>query len=69
MSGVLNFPNVNVSSAVNEELNKVLLSEWLNKLSLNVSKTKYIIFHTPQKKIKELELKIDDIVIESQKKH
>ncbi len=69
LSGVLRlisrkFPNLNVSSAVNEELNKV--SEWLklNKLSLNISKTKYIIFHTPQRKIKELELKIDDIVIE-----
>ena len=59
-----NFPNVNVSSAVNKELNNV--NEWLklNRLSLNISKTKYIIFHTPQRKIEELDLKIDDIIIE-----
>ena len=39
------------SNNVNKELNKI--SNWLkaNKLSLNVKKTKFMIFHLPQKKI------------------
>ena len=54
----------NVSDSINLELNKVY--DWLaaNKLSLNISKTKYMIFHYPQRKLVfDLHLKIDDIPI------
>ena len=42
---------------INTELTKV--SEWLaaNKLSLNVKKTKYMVFHTPQRKVTYPEIK------------
>ena len=44
-------PNENISVVLNNELSHI--SDWLkcNKLSLNVSKTKYIVFHKPQKAI------------------
>ena len=46
------------------ELTKV--SEWLaaNKLSLNVEKTKYIVFHTPQRKVTYPEIKTNNLLIE-----
>ena len=49
---------------INTELTKV--SEWLaaNKLSLNVEKTKYIVFHTPQRKVTYPEIKINNILID-----
>ena len=49
---------------INTELTKV--SEWLaaNKLSLNVKKTKYMVFHTPQRKVTYPEIKIYNILIE-----
>ena len=49
---------------INTELTKV--SEWLaaNKLSLNVKKTKYMVFHTPQKNVTYLEIKINYILID-----
>ena len=49
---------------INTELTKV--SEWLavNKLSLNVKKTKYMVFHTPQRKVTYPEIKIYYILIE-----
>ena len=39
---------------------------WLlsNKLSLNVSKTKYMIFHTNHKQVVYLDLKINNTIIE-----
>ena len=47
---------------INCELNKI--HDWLavNKLSLNVGKTKFMVFHTPQKNITNLipKLKIND---------
>ena len=53
-----------INDILNGELTKV--SDWLkcNMLSLNVSKSKYMIFHKPQKKIMKLQLKINDIEIE-----
>ena len=53
-----NFNNINV------ELQKI--SEWLelNKLSLNANKSKYMIFHHPQKKIPRFQLEINDTPIE-----
>ena len=40
--------------------------KWLNinKLLLNKSKTKYMVFHMPNKRIQALTLKIDDVYIE-----
>ncbi len=48
----------------NTELANV--SEWLkvNKLSLNVHKSKYMIFHTNRKQVNPLHLLIDNITIE-----
>ena len=71
LNTVINAFNVNpshlVSSAINDEL--YLISEWLatNKLSLNTSKTKYMLFRFPQKSPKnlpKLELKINNVPIE-----
>ena len=44
-----NINNANSGTILNNELCKI--SDWLssNKLSLNVKKTKYMVFHTPQK--------------------
>ena len=49
---------------INEEFHK--LTEWLgaNKLALNISKTKYMIFHTSNRKISYPNLKINNINIE-----
>ena len=49
---------------INAELSNV--REWLdiNKLSLNKSKSKYMIFHVPNKDIQYLKLKIDNVIIE-----
>ena len=49
---------------LNAELSNVI--EWLNinKLSLNKSKSKYMIFHVPNKDIQYLTLKIDNVIIE-----
>ena len=55
-----------VSSNINNELYNI--GEWLaaNKLSLNASKTKYMLFHFPQRNVSniELTLKIEDHPIE-----
>ena len=42
--------NDNIFMNLSSELNKII--EWLkiNKLSLNIKKSKFMIFHTPQKK-------------------
>ena len=47
-------------SLINVELSKVV--EWINinKLSLNKTKSKYIIFHVPSKGIHSLTLEIDN---------
>jgi hypothetical protein len=56
--------NSTVQSNINNELAKI--SDWLkvNKLSLNVKKTKFMIFHTPQKKLTPLSLNIDGTKID-----
>ena len=53
-----------ISENINNELQDINTWLKLNKLSLNTSKTKYIVFHMPQKKIPKLELKLDDKLIE-----
>ena len=58
----------NTGSTLSENINSELknVHDWLavNKLSLNIVKTKYMIFHFPQRKIDlTLDLKIDNIPI------
>ena len=57
-------PNTNISDNINSELENV--DKWLaaQKLCLNVLKTKYMMFHTPQKRIPKLHLSINNIDIE-----
>ena len=66
LSSVLNYfgNNQSFSGNINTELEKV--HDWLkvNKLSLNISKTKFIIFHSPQLNITIPHLYIDNTFIE-----
>ena len=57
--------NENPNQYINDELSKI--SEWLivNKLSLNASKTKCMVFSMPQKKVVFPRLKCADTEIES----
>lgn len=59
-----NFNQYNSEDEINNELNKV--SNWLssNKLSLNIKKTKYMVFHTSQRSVQFPNLRINDSVIE-----
>ena len=54
----------NINSIINKELSYV--NEWLkvNKLSLNISKSKYMLFHTSRRKVESLKIKIDNTEIE-----
>ena len=58
------FDSNNFEMEINAELQKVSL--WLkkNKLSLNLDKTKLMIFHRQQKRVKELNIIINDTNIE-----
>ncbi len=49
--------STSIQNTINNEL--VNINDWLNlnKLSLNIQKTKYMIFHTPQKKYPHFKLK------------
>ena len=49
---------------INNELEKITLGLKMNKLSLNVQKTKFMIFHRKQKQISELNIAINDTDIE-----
>ena len=53
-----------LSIIINLELDKI--SEWLklNRLSLNIAKSKFAMFHMPQKKIADLLLKIENVALE-----
>ena len=57
--------NENTNQYINDELSKI--NEWLivNKLSLNASKTKFMVFSMPQKKVVIPRLKFADTEIES----
>ncbi len=59
-----NKPNLNIDTTLNNELETI--SDWLkvNKLSLNIAKCKYMLFHMPQKKVKPLQLLIENTTIE-----
>ena len=52
--------NGNIASSINIELIKI--SEWLelNRLTLYVQKTKYMLFKTSKKKVQTLLLKMDN---------
>jgi len=56
--------NADINSKINLELNKI--SEWLkaNKLSLNVSKSKCMVFHKKNKKFRVPQIEIDSMKIE-----
>ena len=58
------FDRYNLEQDITNELENITL--WLkrNKLSLNVQKTKLMIFHRKQKQINESNILIDGIVIE-----
>ena len=55
----------NANLEINNELSKVMNWLKLNKLSLNVQKTKYMTFHKSQKNVTPLNLSIDDMPIDS----
>ena len=59
-----NLNGVNSEVKINNELSKI--SEWLssNKLSLNIKKTKFIVFHTPQRRVNYPVLKLNNVNIE-----
>ncbi len=61
---IRNTPNLNADNILNAELKNV--NDWLkiNKLSLNLKKCKYMIFHTIEKIVKPLHLMIDETIIE-----
>ncbi len=52
-----------IQNIINNEFANI--SDWLklNKLSLNIKKTKYMIFHTPMKRVPSFVLKIEDIKV------
>ncbi len=56
--------NRSIEGKINYELQSI--NEWLqlNKLSLNINKSKYMIFHMSQKNSNPLQLKIEQIQIE-----
>ena len=59
-----NLNGVNSEVTINNELSKI--SEWLssNKLSLNIKKTKFMVFHTPQRRVNYPVLKLNNVNIE-----
>ena len=56
--------NGNTASSINIELKEI--SEWLklNRLTLNVQKTKYMLFRTSKKKVQTLLLQMDNKIID-----
>ena len=58
--------NGNTASSINIELNKISDCEWLklNRLTLNVQKTKYMLFRTSKKKVQTLLLQMDNTIID-----
>ena len=59
-----NLNGVNSEVTINNELSKI--SEWpsSNKLSLNIKKTKFMVFHTPQRRVNYPVLKLNNVNIE-----
>ena len=55
---------IEIQEAIVAELQKVFKWLKLNRLSLNVAKSKFMLFHMPQKVVPELSFTINDIVID-----
>ncbi len=55
--------NINIELKINMEL--VGINEWLktNKLSININKSKYMIFHTFRKKVNNVKIKMNNTTI------
>ena len=58
------FDRYNLQQDITNELENITLWRKRNKLSLNVQKTKLMIFHQKQKQIKEINIVITGITIE-----
>jgi len=58
-------PNSSINDEISQEFNKI--TDWLklNKLSLNISKTKLMMFTTPQRKVTPLAIKVENNLIEN----
>ena len=56
--------NDQIEENINAELNDVVNWLKLNRLSLNVRKTKGMLFHTPQKAVDILNIKMDNVAID-----
>ncbi len=59
-----NKSNLNIDTTLNSELEKISDLLKVNKLSLNIAKCKYMIFHMPQKKVKPLQLLMENTTVE-----
>ena len=61
---LVTLPNIDPNCLIIEELFKI--NEWLeiNKLSLNIAKTKFMLFHMHNKKVNTLTPKICKTIIE-----
>ena len=58
------FTHLNMENEINDEIEKITIWLKVNKLSLNVQKTKLMIFHRKQKHIQNLNISINGINIE-----
>ena len=58
------FTHLNMENEINDEIKKIAIWLKVNKLSLNVQKTKLMIFHRKQKHIQNLNISINGINIE-----
>ena len=58
------FAHLNMENEINDEIEKITIWLKVNKLSLNVQKTKLTIFHRKQKHIQNLNISINGINIE-----
>ncbi len=56
--------NMGIENIINNEL--INITDWLklNKLSLNIPKTKFMVFHKAQRKMTQFQIKIEDTIIE-----
>ena len=59
----ININNKETANIINMELDKIITWLKLNKLSLNISKTKFCIFHKVQREISIPEIQIENTVI------
>ena len=67
LGSIKDFDSNNLSEDINTEISK--FNDWLkiNKLSLNASKTKYMIFHKQGKFLPKIDIKISEVALEAVK--